>query len=158
MLPCGNEENKTPHHRLYAYERDHRGARNLQPQLTPNQTRPNFEVERLRRLKRSNPQCNNGLRQAAKVAELADAPDLGSGPARGGGSSPPFRTKHFLSSNALTMGDSIYSLGRVTRLQLGRMQSARGEIVKREDDGSGRPRVQIPASTPCGRPLTDNLR
>ncbi len=28
----------------------------------------------------------------AKVAELADAPDLGSGPARGGGSSPPFRT------------------------------------------------------------------
>ena len=33
----------------------------------------------------------NSLR--AKVAELADAPDLGSGPARGGGSSPPFRTK-----------------------------------------------------------------
>jgi hypothetical protein len=32
----------------------------------------------------------------AKVAELADAPDLGSGPARGGGSSPPFRTKHLL--------------------------------------------------------------
>ena len=27
----------------------------------------------------------------AKVAELADAPDLGSGPARGGGSSPSFR-------------------------------------------------------------------
>ena len=31
--------------------------------------------------------------KCAKVAELADAPDLGSGPARGGGSSPPFRTK-----------------------------------------------------------------
>jgi hypothetical protein len=29
----------------------------------------------------------------AKVAELADAPDLGSGAARRGGSSPPFRTK-----------------------------------------------------------------
>ena len=29
---------------------------------------------------------------SAKVAELADAPDLGSGPARGGGSNPPFRT------------------------------------------------------------------
>ena len=28
----------------------------------------------------------------AKVAELADAPDLGSGTARCGGSSPPFRT------------------------------------------------------------------
>ena len=28
----------------------------------------------------------------AKVAELADAPDLGSGAARRGGSSPPFRT------------------------------------------------------------------
>ncbi len=25
------------------------------------------------------------------MAELADAPDLGSGPSRGGGSSPPFR-------------------------------------------------------------------
>ena len=28
----------------------------------------------------------------AKVAELVDALDLGSGPERGGGSSPPFRT------------------------------------------------------------------
>src|SRR5271169_530878 len=28
-----------------------------------------------------------------KWRNLADAPDLGSGPARGGGSSPPFRTK-----------------------------------------------------------------
>ena len=28
----------------------------------------------------------------AKVAELADALDLGSSPARGGGSTPPFRT------------------------------------------------------------------
>ena len=40
-----------------------------------------------------NPFCNNGLHRDAKVAELADAPDLGSGPARGGGSSPPFRTR-----------------------------------------------------------------
>ncbi len=31
--------------------------------------------------------------KGAKVAELADAPDLGSGAARRGGSSPPFRTK-----------------------------------------------------------------
>ncbi len=30
---------------------------------------------------------------AARVAELGDAPDLGSGPARGGGSSPPSRTR-----------------------------------------------------------------
>jgi hypothetical protein len=29
---------------------------------------------------------------SAKVAELADAPDLGSGTERCGGSSPPFRT------------------------------------------------------------------
>ena len=34
----------------------------------------------------------SSVRHCAKVAELADAPDLGSGPARGGGSSPPFRT------------------------------------------------------------------
>ena len=32
----------------------------------------------------------------AKVAELADAPDLGSGGATRGGSSPPFRTSPFL--------------------------------------------------------------
>jgi hypothetical protein len=32
----------------------------------------------------------------AKVAELADAPDLGSGAARRGGSSPPFRTNNVL--------------------------------------------------------------
>ena len=32
-------------------------------------------------------------RSHAKVAELADAPDLGSGTERCGGSSPPFRTK-----------------------------------------------------------------
>ncbi len=30
--------------------------------------------------------------EIAKVAELADAPDLGSGTERCGGSSPPFRT------------------------------------------------------------------
>ena len=32
---------------------------------------------------------------SAKVAELADAPDLGSGTERCGGSSPPFRTNRF---------------------------------------------------------------
>ena len=32
----------------------------------------------------------------AKVAELADAPDLGSGGETLGGSSPPFRTNPFL--------------------------------------------------------------
>jgi hypothetical protein len=110
LLPYGNGDNKTPHPRLYAYECDHRGARNLQPHLTPDLTRPNFEVERLRWLKRSNPLCNNGLRQAAKVAELADAPDLGSGPARGGGSSPPFRTKHLLNLKGLAQGRQIKSL------------------------------------------------
>lgn len=33
------------------------------------------------------------LKWNAKVAELVDAPDLGSGAVRCGGSSPPFRTK-----------------------------------------------------------------
>ena len=32
------------------------------------------------------------IRRFAKVAELVDAPDLGSGAERCGGSSPPFRT------------------------------------------------------------------
>ena len=32
------------------------------------------------------------IKKSAKVAELADAPDLGSGGATRGGSSPPFRT------------------------------------------------------------------
>ncbi len=45
-----------------------------------------------RQLKRLKSLCNDTLYKIAKVAELADAPDLGSGPARGGGSSPPFRT------------------------------------------------------------------
>src|SRR5208337_5386045 len=36
----------------------------------------------------------NGSSTHAKVAELADAPDLGSGGATRGGSSPPFRTNH----------------------------------------------------------------
>ena len=35
-------------------------------------------------------------RNSAKVAELADALDLGSSPARGGGSTPPFRTRYLL--------------------------------------------------------------
>ena len=35
----------------------------------------------------------------ARVAELADAPDLGSGPARGGGSSPLARTRGFVEKN-----------------------------------------------------------
>jgi hypothetical protein len=36
---------------------------------------------------------NQDRNRKAKVAELADAPDLGSGSARSGGSSPPFRTR-----------------------------------------------------------------
>jgi hypothetical protein len=48
------------------------------------------------------------LRRNAKVAELADAPDLGSGPARGGGSSPPFRTR---CHNRLFAAQLRYSLG-----------------------------------------------
>ena len=35
---------------------------------------------------------NEPVERHAKVAELADAPDLGSGGAIHGGSSPPFRT------------------------------------------------------------------
>ena len=42
----------------------------------------------------SNPCAIMAYSHYAKVAELADAPDLGSGPARGGGSSPPFRTSY----------------------------------------------------------------
>ena len=37
---------------------------------------------------------NRYVERSAKVAELADAPDLGSGGAIHGGSSPPFRTNH----------------------------------------------------------------
>ena len=40
------------------------------------------------------------LRLIAKVAELADAPDLGSGGETHGGSSPPFRTKNFAQARA----------------------------------------------------------
>jgi hypothetical protein len=37
----------------------------------------------------------DAVKQCARVAELADAPDLGSGGATRGGSSPPFRTISF---------------------------------------------------------------
>jgi hypothetical protein len=37
--------------------------------------------------------CNNEFARSARVAKLADAPDLGSGGETHGGSSPPFRTK-----------------------------------------------------------------
>ncbi len=37
----------------------------------------------------------------AKVAELVDAPDLGSGAERCGGSSPPFRTMFILKQEML---------------------------------------------------------
>ena len=57
------------------------------------------------RLPRHSKSCKslNGriVRFCAKVAELADAPDLGSGPARGGGSSPPFRTNFSEFSRAI---------------------------------------------------------
>jgi hypothetical protein len=51
----------------------------------------------------------------AKVAELADAPDLGSGAARRGGSSPPFRTNNlqrvcFLASSAV-FNRRLFGLG-----------------------------------------------
>ena len=46
------------------------------------------------RLSAGNSLCYSSFRfSRAKVAELADAPDLGSGTERCGGSSPPFRTK-----------------------------------------------------------------
>jgi hypothetical protein len=37
--------------------------------------------------------CTQKRKNPAKVAELVDAPDLGSGAERCGGSSPPFRTR-----------------------------------------------------------------
>ena len=45
--------------------------------------------------------CNNWFARSAKVAELADAPDLGSGGETHGGSSPPFRTNNFQSLRIL---------------------------------------------------------
>ena len=47
----------------------------------------------------------------AKVAELADAPDLGSGAARRGGSSPPFRTNSLLSGGEFVYEIDIDSTG-----------------------------------------------
>ena len=46
------------------------------------------------------------------MAELADAPDLGSGPARGGGSSPPFRTNDLFNPDGLVEGKQITSVVR----------------------------------------------
>ena len=49
---------------------------------------------------------------AAKVAELVDAPDLGSGTERYGGSSPPFRTKEFRESAGV---DRVWTFSRVKK-------------------------------------------
>ena len=57
--------------------------------------------------------CDNGLIRFAKVAELADAPDLGSGPARGGGSSPPFRTSKLLRARDTAQKCSKNFSGRI---------------------------------------------
>ena len=51
----------------------------------------------------------------AKVAELADAPDLGSGTERCGGSSPPFRT---IVSEQWAVGSGQWAVGSVTRILL----------------------------------------
>jgi hypothetical protein len=47
----------------------------------------------------------------AKVAELADAPDLGSGTERCGGSSPPFRTKEVVSNQFSVFCSWFFVLG-----------------------------------------------
>ena len=54
------------------------------------------------------------------MAELADAPDLGSGPARGGGSSPPFRTNHWV------LGVGFHVPGLKRQKAEGRRQKAEG--------------------------------
>ena len=63
-----------------------------QPALgTPKGTPAPFQGMR-RHSRNCTPLNGKIVRRYAKVAELADAPDLGSGPARGGSSSLPFRT------------------------------------------------------------------
>src|SRR5687768_16528611 len=47
--------------------------------------------------------------ESAKVAELADAPDLGSGAERCGGSSPPFRTRECKQSERCCSGRPLRS-------------------------------------------------
>ena len=49
-------------------------------------------------------------KRRAKVAELVDAPDLGSGAERCGGSSPPFRTKG-VAGLAISAAVMVRSLG-----------------------------------------------
>jgi hypothetical protein len=51
------------------------------------------------------------LNAGAKVAELADAPDLGSGTERCGGSSPPFRTKEAISNQQSAGAPKVTSVG-----------------------------------------------
>src|SRR5271157_1811852 len=60
----------------------------------------------------------NGSSTYAKVAELADAPDLGSGGATRGGSSPPFRTKHWTSEGAEVLSlDVLLVQSSVSRIK-----------------------------------------
>ena len=57
------------------------------------------------------------LKEGAKVAELADAPDLGSGGAIHGGSSPPFRTiliVNHLHANSAFQGPLVDGVGKVS--------------------------------------------
>ncbi len=55
------------------------------------------DLAAIKRIRRYNYQTSNlSISSIAKVAELVDAPDLGSGAERCGGSSPPFRTKRLV--------------------------------------------------------------
>ena len=61
------------------------------------------------------------------MAELADAPDLGSGPARGGGSSPPFRTSVRVNS---TKHLALLFLGRKVQSEI--LRSAQNDSMADE--------------------------
>jgi hypothetical protein len=62
--------------------------------------------------------CGNSG-QSARVAELADAPDLGSGAERRGGSSPPSRTTHAGLRSARIAGEPAQGSPRMPWKRLG---------------------------------------
>ena len=81
----------------------------------------------------------------AKVAELADAPDLGSGGATRGGSIPPFRT------NESPRGESLRGLSCIERFP--NRLSARGRASRRLPSSS---MLGVPMGTPPLSSLADD--
>ena len=69
----------------------------------------------------------------AKVAELADALDLGSSPVRGGGSTPPFRTTN-TPHRQQPAGCELEVLGVWTKIDC---TNSRGKRLQKESCGRG---------------------